>query len=602
MCATLVHRGNDGSGRFIDADNGVVLGHQRLSIIDLDGGSQPLHDLERRAYIVFNGEIYNYRELRHQLEQSGCRFHSDSDTEVILQAYLTWGNECVNRLRGMFAFAIWSVERKELFCARDRLGIKPFYYFWNGKHFIFASEIKALLIHPYVEKILDFGSVSAYLRFRYVPPPRTIFKNINKLPAAHVLTIHGATLDTKRFWGIPRVGIDQRNIRSNVQPALRKALSEAVNLHMISDVPLGAFLSGGVDSTVITALMSQFSNSSIKTHTASFSDSTLDEGPYAREAANYFMTDHWDQLVQTQVSEDFERIIYHLDEPLADASAVPTYYLCREARKRVTVCLSGDGGDELFAGYNWYGELSRLQRLGRVLPTRFSSFLSNALGTVMPETLRGAALIKNLGIPPILQHLNLIDCFSASELKKILRYQDKEYFSAELLFENVYSSIGSDSHDVVRSAQLVDLQTYMAEDILMKVDKMSMAHGLEVRVPMLDHYVVEQAMSIPSSFNLSGKQRKLLLKESMSDLVPGRFMDRSKHGFAAPVDQWLKNDLYELFGDLLLAPSTSNSGLFERGELLKIWQKFSGSSFHVGLSERLWTLFCFEMWNHVYRP
>ena len=600
MCTSIAHRGNDGHGIYQDASQGIFLGHQRLSIIDIQGGAQPLSDRNNKAWIVFNGEVYNFKALRVELRKLGFQFQTESDTEVVVQAYLAWGEACVEKLEGMFAFAIWDSRDNSLFCARDHFGMKPFYYYWNGQHFVFASEIKSLLKHPLVSSVQDTAAFKSYLQYKYIPAPDTIYKNIKKLPAATWLKIKAGQFKIQNYWDIARISENNTFNESQYGEKLYDHLESAVLSHMNSDVPLGAFLSGGIDSSVIVGLMGQSKANPIKTFTARFNNEAFNESHYAANVSKHFCTNHHELTINMNVKEDLEKIIYHLDEPFADASAIPTYYICREARKSVTVCLSGDGGDELFAGYNWYSELIRLQSLKRAIPDRLASVLSNLSGRLLPTTYPGASLFKNLNLQPQKQHANLMSCFSDDDIDRLCHLYNgpNEALSA---FQQTYSGYSGPSDDVVKMAQITDIQTYLVEDILMKVDKMSMAHGLEVRVPMLDHKLVELAMGMPTALKINGNDRKKILKRSVKNLLPKETLNRSKQGFSAPVEQWLKEDLRDMFGDLLLAPNTQDSGMFDRKEVEKLWHKFSNNKVHVGLSERLWTLLCYEAWHSVYQ-
>jgi asparagine synthase (glutamine-hydrolysing) len=598
MMESIRHRGDDDNGYYIDNESGVGLGHQRLSIIDIQGGAQPISSRNERAHIVFNGEIYNYKALRKELVKSGYRFKTDSDTEVLLNSYLHWGENCVQHLRGMFSFAIWDSSNGVLFCARDRLGIKPLYYFWDGVHFIFASEIKAILRHPAFKPEQNLEALTSYLRFQYIPQPQTIYKNVKKLPAAHTLVLQNNAVSIGSFWSLDAEHNHAEMNRNDYSDILRSELTQAVNMHMVSDVPLGAFLSGGVDSTIVLALMAHSSDKPIKTHTASFESLGYDESRYAYDAAHYYKSDHLETPVEITVKNDLEKIIYHLDEPFADASAVPTYYLCEAARSRVKVALSGDGGDELFAGYNWYGELDRLNRWGQLVPGSILGLIQLMLGKILPTTFRGATFVKNLNLSPLQQHLNLMTHFNHNELEQLCQFDTSKYAQEEESFQAVYSQ--GNARDVVRLAQLADIRTYLVEDILMKIDKMSMAHGLEVRVPFLDHRVVELSMNIPTSMKISGDNRKLILKRSMETMVPRKFLKRRKQGFSAPVGKWLGDDLKEMFGDLLLSSNTRSSGLFNQKEVERLWNLSLNNRFHVGLHQKLWTLLCYEVWNSVY--
>ncbi len=592
MSTALRHRGPDDSGRYIDTTHGVGFGHQRLSIIDLSGGHQPLADATQRYWIVFNGEIYNYKALRRQLQQCGHHFATDSDTEVILHAYMEWGEQCLQHLRGMFAFAIWDSVTQTLFCGRDRLGIKPFYYYWNGHTLVFASEIKAILQHPDVRADIDSQAVAEYLQLQYITAPKTVFKHIAKLPAGHSLRLENGHLNLTRYWQLPMQPVICT--QQEAAEALRELLEEAVALHMISDVSLGAFLSGGADSSAVVGLMSQVGAGPIKTHTAVFDQLDHDESIYARQVAELFQTQHAESPVGMDLAGDLSTILWHLDEPFADASAVPSYYLSKATRERVKVSLSGDGGDELFCGYNWYSELARLQQIDQWLPSSAMKGLGKAFASILPQTLRGTTFLNNLGEPGWRQHYNLRTFFTEAELQTLLT----DAPAADGRLEQYYQ----DSHsqwpgvDRVKAAQLVDMQSYMVEDILMKIDKTSMAHGLEVRVPLLDHKVVEYAANLPTGFHLQGERRKCVLKNSVRDIVPAALMDRKKHGFSAPVAQWLLNDLNELAGDLLLSPNTQRSGLFNQKAVADLWGSLRQGRGHVGIADRCWAVLCFELW------
>jgi asparagine synthase (glutamine-hydrolysing) len=602
MCLAIQHRGSDGHGKYIDPHNGLALGHQRLSIIDIDGGAQPLYNTEKTAWIVFNGEIYNYKLLRQELISLGHSFNSHSDTEVILESFLEWGADCVKKFRGMFAFAIWDNRQQLLFCARDRLGMKPFYYYWDDQCFVFSSEIKSLLKHPSVSREQDPEALHSYLRYQYIPAPRTIYSKIKKLPAATIMTYQPKAdrLETRQYWSIADSTEQQVEKEQDYADELYTAIEESVSMHLNSDVPLGAFLSGGIDSSAIVGLMSQLSSEPVRTNTAKFTDSGFDESIYAKEVSDCFNTSHSETLVNMNIANDFEKIIYQLDEPFADASAIPSYYLCQEASKRVKVCLSGDGGDELFAGYNWYSELIRLQQFNKVIPTSIAKGLSTVFGSIFPNTYKGAVFAENIGLQPFEQHRNLMSHFSEAEVNKLCTQHPGASGSSRYPFEQANQSFKDSDSDVVKMAQVTDLQTYLVDDILMKVDKMSMAHGLEVRVPLLDHKIVELAMRMPTRLKINGNNRKLIFKQSMKQVVPGKFMERQKQGFSAPIEQWLKEDLREIFSDLLLSKNINSSGMFEHKEVEKLWRNFSKNSLHVGLAERLWTLLCYETWYSVY--
>ncbi len=596
MCKLIEHRGPDEHGVYADVEHGLALGHQRLSIIDVTDGQQPLSNNDQSLWMVFNGEIYNYRDLRKRLADKGHKFKTHSDTETILLAYSEWGEACVDYLRGMFSFVIWDAKENKVFCARDHVGIKPLYYYWDGINFIFASELKAVIAHDLVKQEINHDAIVNYLRLQYIPAPDTVFKNINKLPAAHTLSIKNGQLKLNKYWTI--------DINSNVfsggdeeaRQCLRKRLQESVDMQLVSEVPIGAFLSGGTDSSVVVGLMNNKMQGSIKTQCVGFEQREYDERKYARYIADRFETDHSESMVHLAIDEELDKIIWHMDEPFADASAIPTYYLCREARKRVTVCLSGDGGDELFSGYNWYEELARLSRMDNKVPQRLRKTVGGLLLNHVPTTLKGGTLLRNIAAEHSTRHKNLRSCFSDSFIDSLLVERPSRKLN-EIVhpIDALYENIGK-TDDVVKAAQLVDFQSYMVEDILMKVDKMSMAHSLEVRVPILDHKVVELAFSLETRLKMTAESRKIILKESVSDLIPRDFFERKKQGFSVPMRYWLQNQLKERVGDFLLSGTKSQSGLFRQKSIESLWKQFNKQAYRIDLENHIWSLLSFELW------
>ena len=603
MCMAVKHRGPDGHGLFVDANTTLALGHQRLSILDLETGQQPISNQQENIWLVFNGEIYNYRDLRVTLQSKGYIFRTRSDSETIVHAYSEWGENCVNHFQGMFAFALWDPSQQKLFCARDRLGIKPFYYYWNHTDFIFCSEIKGVMANNTVDKQLNYAALSDFLHMSFSPGPHTFFKQVQKLPAGHTLTVQGGKCNIKPYWSISQLqeqGGDEPLGFADACKQLRHKLSQAVNARLVSDVPIGAFLSGGVDSSVIVSLMSEYMDQPVLTHCVGFNSQSIDERKYAAFVSKAIGTRHWDALVDIDVGAKLDEIIWHMDEPFADASAIPTYYLCEAARKRVTVCLSGDGGDELFAGYNWYAELARLSRADRSIPAWMRTRLLGPMLTRVPYHLRGATFLKNIGLSPSQRHENLMSIFNRSHIERLLTDDVRSEISIQPHpLEITYAQLPENDDDI-KLAQLADMQTYLVEDILMKVDKMSMAHSLEVRVPLLDHNVVEFAFRQPTNYKMQGKSRKWLLKQSMSDLIPMEILDRKKQGFNVCLRDWLLDDLSERIGDLLLSSPRSKSGVFKTSEVEKLWKQFQHGGLQVDLSQHIWTLLCYEMWHQQY--
>jgi len=600
MCRMLRHRGPDETGCYIDAGMGLALGHQRLSIIDLASGQQPLGNEDDTIQIVFNGEVYNFMDLRETLETKGHRFRTRSDTETIVHAYEEWGTGCVARLRGMFAFAIWDQRRQRLFCARDRLGIKPFYYFHDGRSFIFASEIKAVLAHSQVSAEINPTALVDYLRLFYVPAPETIFKNIWKLKPGHILLFEGGRLTTRSFWRLDKIvqsGDSSDMARASMD--LRSLLEESVNIRLISEVPLGAFLSGGVDSSVVVSLMSRLLPGKVQTNTVAFDERKFDESSYAREIADRFHCDHSEVGLRFDIKKILPRLVWHMDEPFADSSMIPTYYICQAARRRVTVCLSGDGGDELFAGYNWYAELQRLRKFSPVLGLSCGLGFGQ-LARRLPATLRGSTLLRNLCVPWAQRHVNLMAGFTDRDIAHLTCSHDLHAaLDSPHPLLTIYDEFER-SDDPVWNAQFVDLKSYMVEDILMKVDKMSMANSLEVRVPILDHKVVELAFAMATELKLQDNRRKVVLKQSAADLIRPDFFERPKQGFSVPLRKWLHNDLQEYVEDCLLSSTSMIGEYLDRGRINTLWRKMNTGRCHIDLSQHVWALLCLELWSRTF--
>jgi asparagine synthase (glutamine-hydrolysing) len=595
MTNAIQHRGPDEDGHYISS-HGAALGHRRLSIIDISNGKQPFLDSSGNNVLVFNGEIYNFKEIRTELLCHGFNFNTNSDTEVLLQAYRYWGSSCVDHLRGMFAFAIWDDNKKTLFCARDHVGIKPFYYYWDNHTFVFASEIKSILQFPWLTTVIDEPSLVEYMKYQYIPSPETIYKDIYKLPAAHTLEFNGDEVITKKYWEIPIDHDDENFIESVYMSELESELENSVSYQMESDVPLGAFLSGGVDSSAVVSMMAKLSKNKINTNTAYFSASAHDESEHARYLADFLSTSHVESKIDFNIADDIDKILWHMDEPFADPSSIPTYYLCRETVKRVKVSLSGDGGDELFAGYNWYQELFDLRKFNP------NSAFSSAIGgsaKLLPPNFKGVQRLRNIGKNPIDQHANLLTAFDVSELSRYLNI-DMQHIQKKSLHHRIYEGLQLNGDDYIKAAQLADFNSYLVDEVLMKVDKMSMANSLEVRVPLLDHKFVEMAFKAPSTLNFSVSGRKAILKNMISDMLPPGYLDRPKQGFTAPVDDWLRNDLNEMFVDTFF--TTNNvSGVVNKKEIEKLWKKFhKNRSYHSGIVLRLWILFCFERWYKIF--
>jgi asparagine synthase (glutamine-hydrolysing) len=597
MNDTILHRGPDGDG-FYCAEN-IGLAMRRLAIIDVGGSEQPLYNEDRSIAVVFNGEIYNYQELRHNLIQKGHTFHTEGDGETIVHLYEQYGADAPKYLRGQFAFALVDNNKKRLFLARDRYGQKPLYYYHDNDVFVFASEIKALLKHPAVpcESAFDNSQMLAlYLSYGYIPAPQTAFKNIYALMPASVLTLENNRLMTHQYWQIPEISSEKiANISdiSHYTEIVRESLREATELRMIADVPLGAFLSGGLDSSLIVALMQKMSNHQVKTFSIGFSgDESFDESPYAKQVAQYLETDHTAFIIEAQAMDLLEKLVWHHDQPFADSSAIPTFLVSQLTRQHVTVALTGDGGDEQFAGYERFYAASLVQKLG-IIPKPLWKFLASIIGR-FPEGTGYYNLIKRAGRfargaskPLALAYFDWIRVADASMVQELSNQVDSagEHFS----------SISVD--DSLASILEVNQNTYLPDDLLIKADRCSMAASLEARAPFLDHKLAELIAPIPLNFKLKGSTTKFILKEASRGLLPDSIIDRKKHGFGVPLGAWLRKDM-SLVKDLLLSARAERRKLLNRETVQTlIAEHESGQRDNNRI---LWSLLTLEMWHQVF--
>jgi len=602
MSNELIHRGPDDGG--VHVEGHVGLGHRRLSIIDLSPlGHQPMATADEKLWIVFNGEIYNFREKRKELEAKGYELRSQSDTEVILYLYREYGKRCLDHLRGMFAFAIWDKEKDLLFLARDRIGKKPLFYACDGKTFLFASEIKSILLDPCVEKRIHWEAFADYFRYLYVPDPKTIYRNIYKLEPGCGLVCAREGMKKERYWEVsfanpPGKGEDA------IGADLLKVLGESVKLRMISDVPLGAFLSGGIDSSAVVALMAMQQQGPVTTCSIGFDSRDHDEIRYARAIAEKFHTDHHEFTVKQNVEEVLEDLAYHFDEPFADSSAVPTYYVSRIARRKVTVALAGDGGDENFAGYEKYAYDRVENRLRKALPSALRTTALPPLARMLgrgdhPFFQKGATLLRTLG-------------FDAGYGFYLTNTELNTPLWDELINEDTARGIGgydpswvtrsryeeADTDDHLSKILYTDLKTYLPGDILVKVDRMSMAHSLEVRAPLLDHHVVELAASIPAGLKYRQGEKKYIFKRALADTLPRDILYRKKMGFSVPLAQWLRGEIKEPARRLLMSEDARVNAYFNRGALKGIWEAHQTGA--RNFATVLWALLMFELWHRRY--
>ena len=595
MCDVIRHRGPDDEGVWVN--EGVALGMRRLSIIDLSTGHQPIHNEDQTVWIVFNGEIYNFRELRLELEGAGHRFYTSTDTEVIVHAYEQWGKGAIARLRGMFGLAIWDTRSRTLLVARDRIGIKPMYYATVHGRLYFGSELKSLLEAPDLPRDLDAAALDHYLSFLYTPRDGSIFKSVRKLPPGHLMTWSGGRLEIEQYWQMPATETFTGSEQEAVQQ-LRAVLSDAVRSHMISDVPLGAFLSGGVDSSLIVGLMSELSSARVKTFSIGFDEPAFDELEHARRVADHFGTDHHELVVKPDGVGILDQLISHFDEPFADSSAIPTWYVSEMARRHVTVVLSGDGGDELFGGYDRYLPHPHVAAFDRYSPRALRRVAALAAER-LPHGARGKNFLRHVGRDERGRYLDAIRFFGADEKPALLTPELRRAIDgpdAETRLARHFDRLAP----LPWASQMMrfDAETYLPEDILTKVDRMSMAHSIESRVPLLDNDVINFAATLPAGMKIKNGRRKHVLKEVAATLLPRDVLDRKKQGFGVPLGTWFRGHLRELFADTLLSPTTLQRGYFQPAFINRIVaEHLAGRRDHT---LRLWQLLVFERWNREY--
>ncbi len=596
MCAVMRHRGPDDEGVYV-AD-GVGLGMRRLSIIDLSTGHQPIHNEDGTVWVVFNGEIYNYRELREELEAEGHRFYTLSDTETIVHGYETWGEGVFSRLRGMFGIAIWDERSKTLLLGRDRPGIKPLYYAEAGGRLFFGSEAKCLLVNPEIDRSLDLTAVDHYLAYLYTPRDRAVFKGMRKLPPAHYLRVRDGRVECQRYWQLPAGKAVFRGSEQDALDALEQTLSDAVRSHLVSDVPLGAFLSGGIDSTIVVALMARATGRPVRTFSIGFDESAYDELPHARRVADHLGTEHHELTVRPDALGILDRLIWHFDEPFADVSAVPTWYVSKMAAEQVTVVLSGDGGDELFGGYDRYLPHPNVARFDRHVAA-VGRVLAAAAWRGLPHGARGKNFLRHVARDAQGRYLDSVTFYHADERRSLLSPASQQAlgaWEAERYFRRPFRRLAG--LPFADQMMAFDFETYLPEDCLTKVDRMSMAHSIESRVPLLDHCVVDFAASLPADLKIRHGVRKYLLKQLAYRLVPRPLLDRPKQGFGVPIGHWFRGSLRDAFGDILASPTARQRGYFDYRFVDRILSEhLSGKRDHA---LRLWQLLVFEQWHRQY--
>ncbi len=630
MCETIVHRGPNSEGLWLDET--VALGMRRLSIIDLKTGDQPVFNCDKSVIVMMNGELYNYREVRKELEAKGHKFTTRSDTEILPHLYEEYGDALLEHVNGMYAFSLWDAKRKKLIVARDRFGEKPLYYgIFDGK-LIWASELKAIVAHPAVAPELDLNALRHYVSFDYVPAPMSIFKGIHKLPAAHVLTVENGEVKTRRYWDLSwsadtpvRMSVASTRTSANGQDnlaggtgdsdksvrapslsekaeELKELLSDAVRMRLVSDVPLGILLSGGIDSSTVAAFAVQHAEERVKTFSIGFEEDSFDESKFARRVAKHLDTDHYEEKLSVTTAGDLiAEIGTWLDEPMSDGSLIPTFLLAQFVRKHVTVALGGDGGDELFAGYPmYYAHTVAAKYLA--IPAFVRSGLIEPVVNALPVSTKNMSFdykakrfVRASKFDNVTRHHSWFGSFSLDQHEALFTKDVLAQTHADI-YKGVRELVGrSDAKNVIEQMQYADINFYLAEDILTKVDRAAMAVSLETRAPFLDPRVGQFAASIPVEYKLKGKSGKHILKEAMKDLLPHDILHRPKKGFGIPIAEWLKGRLNPLMHEMLDAKRLKEQGLFNADYVQKLISEHeTGKASH---HKELWTLLVFQLWQ-----
>ncbi|MCA9471140.1 MAG: asparagine synthase (glutamine-hydrolyzing) [Nitrospirales bacterium] len=600
MADTIIHRGPDDEGFFTDGPIGLA--HRRLSIIDLEGGHQPQTNEDQTIWVIFNGEIYNFQALREFLIQKGHTLKSRSDTEVIVHLYEEKGEDCFRELRGMFAIALWDSQKRQLILARDRVGKKPLFYAYDKGRVVFGSEMKAVLAAPDVSREVDLEALSDYISLLYVPAPKSIFKAVRKVLPGHYVVISDRGLRDEEYWDID---FSRTVIKSEREwcEQLLDTYREAVQLRLISEVPLGAFLSGGVDSSSVVGLMTQITGKPVTTTSIGFEEQEFDELDYARQVANQFGSQHYEHVVRPDAVGITEKLAWFYDEPFGDSSSIPTYYVSQLAREHVTVALSGDGGDEFFAGYRRYIFDNREQQIRSLLPNGLRRWVFGMLASIYPKAdwaprvFRGKATFQNLACSHIEAYFRSISAVKPELKRELLHPGVFEAFSGYetlALLASYYQK--ARNADPTARIQYVDVKTYLPDDILVKVDRASMAHSLEVRAPILDHHFMELAASIPASLKLQGTSGKRIFKKSLEGLLSPDVLYRSKMGFGVPLARWFRHDLKQMASDIIF--SAQKNEWLDRKTVRKIWEQHQS-----GLRDRsteLWAIFMLHLWRRQF--
>lgn len=613
MTDRMSHRGPDGEGQW--SKGPVCLGHRRLSIIDLSGGGQPMHSADGQMTVTFNGEIYNYAELKEQLTALGGQFQTSSDTEVILEGYRIWGPDCLARFDGMFAFALWDNQQRRLFCARDRFGKKPFFYTVQHGRLYFASELTGIEQLRHLSLTMNPQAVMRYLAYEYVPTPHSVYTEVQSLPPSHMLLLQDGNLSISRYWDMPMPDESDKRSDNELCEELRFLLSRAVRRRMVSDVPLGVFLSGGIDSSIVAGLMARQSSTAIKTFSIGFSEASYDESRYARIVAKAFATDHHERVLSAEECADtLPGIISRMDVPMADASVAPTWLLSGVTREKVTVALGGDGADELWAGYEhyigfkvaqWYNAAPSALRKGIIEP--LAQLLPSSAGYINPR-LAVATFLRAAHAPAWQRVQTMLTAFTPDMQESVLdtafKAQQPGFLAPEVLFaptrEHYEHWQPQNAATPLARAFHVYARQFMLDDILVKVDRCSMLHSLEVRAPFLDKDAAEFAARLPVSRKLHGFKRKWLLKKAFAELLPDEILYRNKRGFQIPVAQWLRGRMRPLMEDLLSESTLKAQGIFNYQAVRALMDEHVSG--RADLRKPLWTLLVFQLWWRARHP
>lgn len=613
MTDRMSHRGPDGEGQW--SNGPVCLGHRRLSIIDLSGGGQPMHSADGQMTVTFNGEIYNYAELKEQLTALGGQFQTSSDTEVILEGYRIWGPDCLARFDGMFAFALWDNQQRRLFCARDRFGKKPFFYTVQHGRLYFASELTGIEQLRHLSLTMNPQAVMRYLAYEYVPTPHSVYTEVQSLPPSHMLLLQDGNLSISRYWDMATPDESDKRSDNELCEDLRFLLSRAVRRRMVSDVPLGVFLSGGIDSSIVAGLMARQSSTAIKTFSIGFSEASYDESRYARIVAKAFATDHHERVLSAEECADtLPGIISRMDVPMADASVAPTWLLSGVTREKVTVALGGDGADELWAGYEhyigfkvaqWYNAAPAALRKGIIEP--LAQLLPSSAGYINPR-LAVATFLRAAHAPAWQRVQTMLTAFTPDMQESILdsafKAQQPGFLAPEVLYaptrEHYEHWQPQNAATPLARAFHVYARQFMLDDILVKVDRCSMLHSLEVRAPFLDKDAAEFAARLPVSKKLHGFKRKWLLKKAFAELLPDEILYRNKRGFQIPVAQWLRGRMRPLMEDLLSESTLKAQGIFNHQAVRALMDEHVSG--RADLRKPLWTLLVFQLWWRARHP